>query len=154
MRIAFVHDWLLAYSGAERVLMELHALYPEAPIYTLCARPELVASYFPNASIITSSLQRAPFIFRAYRWYTPLAPTAIESFDLSQYDTVVSSSAFFAHGVVVKPRTRHICYCYTPMRSLWDRNGHYAGGALVRHALRIWDRQAAGRVDEFIAISR
>jgi glycosyltransferase involved in cell wall biosynthesis len=154
MRIALIHDWLLSLGGAEKVLMELHDMFPRAPIYTLCAKASFVTHSFPRADVITSSLQHVPGICARPRWFMPLMPMAVESFDFSQYDTVISSSAFFAHGIVIKPRTRHICYSYSPMRSLWDRNGEYRGGGLVRHILRMWDSQASARVDTYIAPSR
>lgn len=153
-KIAIVHDWLLTFGGAERVLSELCTMFPDAPVYTLFARPEIVTANFPHTDIITSSLQRAPFVTHIHKLYTPFMPMAIEAFDLSQYDIVLSSSAFFAQGVVLKPKTRHICYSYSPMRSLWDRNCEYRGAAFLRHILRMWDRQASARVDEYIAISQ
>lgn len=153
-KIAIVHDWLLTFGGAERVLSELCTIFPDAPVYTIFARPEIVTANFPNTNIIASPLQRAPFVLYAHKWYIPFMPMAIEAFDLSQYDIVLSSSAFFAQGVVLKPKTRHICYSYSPMRSLWDRNCEYRGAAFLRHILRMWDRQASARVDEYVAISQ
>jgi len=158
MKIALVHDWLVSMSGAERVLIELYHLFPAAPIYTLFADKKFTDQHFPNAKIITSWIQDIPGHKRWHRKaLSPLMATAIESFDFSDFDVVISSSPFFSKGVVTRPHTRHICYCYSPTRQLWDRHADYENGgfmpALAKHVLRIWDRHAADRVDEFVAIS-
>lgn len=156
-KIAIVHDWLVGIGGAERVLIALHCLWPDAPIYTLLYRPSTVRTWLPDARIIASGLQRIPFASRIYPYLAPAMPSAIESFDLSGYDTVISSSVLFAKGVVVRPGTRHICYCYSPSRMLWDRSTAYERDGILsriyRHALRAWDQAAAQRPDEMIAIS-
>lgn len=157
MKIALVHDWITGLTGAERVLKELHAMFPTAPVYTLFARQAFARNYMPHATIRTSFLQRIPGIWRWYPVFLPLMPLAVESFDLSGYDLVISSSAIFAKGLILKPRTAHICYCYSPSRLLWDRHAEYERRGFLhtfaRHALRVWDRQAAERVDRFVAIS-
>lgn len=133
----------------------MHAMFPEAPIYTLFARPEFTRAYLPRATIIPSALQKMPFIGRAYRMYAPLMPLQIEAFDLSHADVVISSSVTFAKGLILRPKTRHICYCYSPARMLWDRSAAYErGGRVTRHLLRLWDSEGSERVDEFVAISR
>jgi len=155
MKIALVHDWLHTLGGAERVLIELHKLFPGAPIYTLFARQSFIQKYLPNAKIIFSSLQKMPWINRLYRFYGPFMPMSIEGFDFSAYDIVISSSVLFSKGLILKPKTRHLCYCYSPARMLWDRSFHYEhGGKLFRHFLRLWDQEASNRVDTFIAISK
>ena len=158
MKIALVHDWLVNLSGAERVLLELHELFPDAPIYTLFQNKKFTSEYFPNIEIRPSFLQKIPRISRIYKYFFFLMPTAIESFDLSNFDLVISSSAIFSKGLVLKPKTKHICYCYSPTRQLWDlhssnHSSHPKLYALSQHLLRIWDRQASDRVDEFVAIS-
>lgn len=154
-KIAIVHDWLFTLGGAERVLIQLHAMFPEAPIYTLFARPEFTRAYLPRATIIPSALQKMPFIGRMYRMYAPLMPLQIEAFDLSHADVVISSSVAFAKGLILRPKTRHICYCYSPARMLWDRSAAYErGGKITRHLLRLWDSEGSERVDEFVAISQ
>lgn len=158
MRIALVHDWLNNLGGAERVLIELHNIFPKAPIYALFSNKKFVREFLPEAEIKNSSLQKIPFITKLYKYLLFLMPMAIESFDLSDFDLVVSSSVIFSKGLVLKPKTRHICYCYSPTRFLWDRHAEYENkgvlSMLSRHLLRIWDRQASDRVDEFVAISK
>lgn len=155
--IALVHDWIVGIGGAERVLIALHRLWPHAPIYTLLYRPATVRRWLPDATVIGSSLQRVPLAWRIYPYLAPAMPSAVESFDLSAFDTVISSSVLFSKGIVVRPDTRHLCYCYSPSRMLWDRNAVYErrgiSSALYRHALRAWDQAAAQRPDEMIAIS-
>ena len=160
MKIALVHDWINDLSGAERVLIELHKIFPEAPIYTLFQNKKFTKQYLPKAEIRPSFLQKIPGITRNYKYFFFLMPTAIESFDLSDFDIVISSSAIFSKGLVIKPRTKHICYCYSPTRQLWDLNveliGNWKleiGNSVAKHLLRLWDRQASDRVDEFVAIS-
>ena len=157
MRIALVHDWLNNLGGAERVLIELHNIFPKAPIYVLFYNKKFVREFLPEAEIRTSSLQKIPFITKLYRYLFFLMPSTVESFDLSDFDVVISSSVIFSKGLVLKPKTRHICYCYSPTRFLWDRHFEYENQSflamLSRHLLRIWDRQASDRVDEFVAIS-
>ena len=158
MRIALVHDWLNNLGGAERVLIELHKIFPKAPVYAIFYNKKFVREFLPEAEIRTSSLQKVPFITKIYKYLFFLMPSAIESFDLSDFDIVISSSVIFSKGLVLKPKTRHICYCYSPTRFLWDRHSENSNrGALAglsRHLLRIWDRQASDRVDEFVAISK
>lgn len=157
MRIAIVHDWLNNLGGAERVLIELHKIFPKAPVYALFCNRKFVREYLPEAEIRTSSLQKLPFIIKLYKYLFFLMPSAIESFDLSDFDVVISSSAIFSKGLVLKPKTRHICYCYSPTRQLWDLNAEHNGTwpkKIIQHLLRIWDRQASDRVDEFVAISK
>jgi glycosyltransferase involved in cell wall biosynthesis len=158
MKLAIVHDWIVDVGGAERVLIALHRLWPDAPIYTLLYKPATVRAWLPDATIIASRLQRIPLAWRIYPWLAPLMPSAIESFDLSGYDTVLSSSVLFSKGVVVRPGTRHLCYCYSPARMLWDSSSAYTRfgrtGRVIRHVLRTWDSVAARRPDQMIAISQ
>ena len=157
MRITLVHDWLNNLGGAERVLIELHRIFPEAPIHALFYNKKFAREHLPDAKIITSGLQKFPFITKTYPFLLPLMPSAIESFDMSDYDVVISSSVIFSKGLILKPKTRHICYCYSPTRFLWDRHTEYEHSSwpakFAQHLLRIWDRQASDRVDEFVAIS-
>ena len=158
MKIALVHDWLNNLGGAERVLIELHKIFPKAPIYALFSNKKFAQEFLPGAEIRTSSLQKIPFVTKLYKYFLFLMPSATESFDLSDFDIVISSSVIFSKGLVLKPKTRHICYCYSPTRFLWDRHSKYENQGwlpgLSRHLLRIWDRQASDRVDEFVAISK
>lgn len=158
MKLALVHDWLKEIGGAERVLIELHLMYPEAPVYVLFYDPAFVRRWLPAAKIHASFLQRVPFITRIYPMLAWLMPVAIESFDLSGYDQVLSSSVIFAKGLVLKPTTEHVCYCYSPTRQIWDlgQSGDKSGWVrmAMEHLLRLWDRSAADRVDRFVAISK
>ncbi len=157
MKLALVHDWLNTLGGAERVLIELHKIFPDSPIYTLFYDKKFVAQNLSDADIRTSYLQKFPFINKHYKYTALLMPSAVESFDLSDFDVVISSSVFFSKGLVLRPKTQHICYCYSPTRQLWDLNTSYKPQAIshkiAQHLLRLWDRQAADRVDKFIAIS-
>lgn len=157
MRIALVHDWLTVRGGAERVLLRLHSLWPSAPIYTLSARPEFVRRWLPNAYIRTAWPGNIPGLWRFLPVLSPFLPSAMESFDLSDFDVVISSSVLFSKGIVTRTHTRHICYCYSPSRMLWDRNAEYERSGILsrlfRHGLRLWDFQAAQRPDTMVAIS-
>lgn len=165
LKVAIVHDFLTYWGGAEQVLKSLHNIYPQAPIYTLLY-DEKMGKYFPGANIRTSFLNKLPeFLRKRKKFLLPLFPTAAESFDLSEYDLVISSSASFAKGIVVKSKTLHISYCHTPTRFLWDWYYNYMQenrvGKIkkmfivpILHCLRLWDRYAAERVDFFIANSK
>src|SRR3989338_1687918 len=158
MKIALVHDWLNTLGGAERVLIELHKIFPDAPIYTLFYDKKFSTKHLPDAEIRPSYLQKIHLINKHYKYAAILMPSAVESFDLSDFDVVVSSSVFFSKGLVLRPKTRHICYCYSPTRQLWDLHHIpysilHTPYSLAQHLLRLWDRQAADRVDEFVAIS-
>jgi len=164
MNIALVHDWLNQIGGAEYVLETLVGLYPAAPIYTSIYWPQGMPAAYGRWDIRTSFMDRLPFVKQHHQPFLPLYPLAFESFDLSGYDLVLSNKSGFCHGVVTPPGTHHICYCLTPTRYLWDF-GHYAQregiGRLSRGLLqpvlsylRLWDRLAADRVDQFVAISR
>jgi len=162
MNIALVHDWLLNIGGAERTLKVLHKIFPAAPIYVLFHNKKFTAEFMPDADIRPSFLQKTYRLFGTHKPLLPLLPVAAESIDLSEYDLVISSSVSFSKGLILKPKTRHICYCYSPMRQVWDwhaeykKEPHLAPGAVIslsQHFFRIWDRLASTRVDEFIAIS-
>ena len=159
MKLAIVHDWIgRDIGGAERVLKEFTHIWPEAPVYTIFADRHTVREHFPQTDIRVSWLNRVPGITWLYPYLAPLMPPAIESFDLAGFDTVLSSSVMFAKGIVVRPGTRHICYCYSPSRMLWDRSVEYEHKGFfshaIRHILRTWDHAAATRADQMIAISQ
>lgn len=164
MKVALIHDHLTQSGGAERVLAALQAMWPEAPTYTLVYDKERMSEEFGHRDIRTSFLQRLPGGPKAARWYLPLMPTATESYDLSAFDVVISSSSAFAKGVITGPDAVHLCYCHTPTRYLWSDTLSYLeelrAPGIVKVALptiltrlRIWDRLAADRVDHFIANS-
>lgn len=164
MKIALVHDWLLRIGGAERVFKTLHGIFPEADIYTLFYDQKFVKEFLPGTEIQTTFLQKIPGITKLYKLFLLLMPTAIESLDLSAYDVVISSSVAFSKGLVLKPKTTHICYCHSPTRFLWDWQINYVKERgykllkpwvlMVQHWLRIWDSHAAQRPDYFIANSK
>lgn len=161
MKIAIVHDRLTSFGGGDRVVLELHKMFPEAPIYTSVYDKKRMQKYFKDADIRTSFIQKMPFAKRKYRNYLPLMPLAFEQFDLSKYDLVISSSSCCAKGVNVNANTLHICYCHTPMRYAWDMYNEYCSGNILKkaiiakqiHKIRQWDRLSADRVDYFIANS-
>lgn len=163
-RVAIVCSWLNQYGGAERVLETLHEMYPEAPIYTSMYAPQAMPAAFRTWDIRTSFLQRLPLSRRNHQLYLPLFPLAFEQFDLGGYDLVINNSSAFSYGVITRPETCHVCYCLTPARFLWNYHdyarrenlGPVARLALapVLAGLRVWDLQAARRVDHFVAISK
>jgi glycosyltransferase involved in cell wall biosynthesis len=166
MKVALVHDYLIRFGGAERVLLELHNLFPEAPIYTLLYEEEQMGKFFKDTEVRTSFLQKFPhFIRRRHRHLLPLLPVAAESFDLRDFDLVISSSSAFAKSIITRPDTIHACYCHSPSRFLWDWSHEYlkemrlgfVRAALAKIAvnyLRIWDESSSKRVDYWIANSR
>jgi glycosyltransferase involved in cell wall biosynthesis len=162
MRVAIVHYWLLNMRGGERVVEALCRLFPDADIFTLFYDPGAVSGTIRAHTVYTSWLQPAR------RWYQsllPLMPVALETLDLRGYDLVISSEAGPAKGVILPSTTRHVCYCHTPMRYLWELYPAYRNewthSALRRAVmsplatyLRMWDYASAARVDEFVANSR
>jgi glycosyltransferase involved in cell wall biosynthesis len=148
--------------GAEKVLEALHELYPEAPVYTSVYCPAAMPTEYRSWDIRTSSLQRWPARRRLHRLMLPFYPAAFESFDLSAYDLVISSSSAFAKGVITLPHTRHVCYMHAPMRYVWMSDTYLKGEREGRfrfmlgpvfHYLRLWDQVSAARVDTFVANS-
>ncbi len=164
MKIALVHDYLIQYGGAERVLECFCEIWPEAPIYTLVYDEKKTHGRFKNRKIHTSFLQNVPFAKKHHRIFPPLMPMAIEQFDLSGYDVVLSDSSSFAKGAITPPETLHICYCHTPMRYAWDDCQKYIEEfgfprftkrfiPFLMNYIRIWDRVSAERPDEYVANS-
>ncbi|WPX08899.1 glycosyltransferase [Anaerocellum danielii] len=162
MKVAIVHEWLTTMGGSEKVILELKKLFPEAPIYTLVYNRKKLGKYFDEYLIITSNLQKNPLAQIKHQLFFKYMPRAFESFDLSDFDLVISSSSAFAKGVITSPNCIHICYCHTPPRYLWDLTHEYLKdyNIIIRkyiernfHYLRIWDTVAANRVDYFVANS-
>jgi len=165
MKVALVHDFLLRMGGAERVLKVLAEMYPEAPIYTLLYDEKKMGDAFPAERVITSSLQKFPrWIPGMHKFLFPLMPGAVEKFDFSGFDVVISSSSAYAHGIVTNLETRHICYYHSPMRYAWDYTHKYLReqnlgligeyfASRVLHRVREWDFLAADRVDTALANS-
>lgn len=156
---------LVQEGGQERVLRAMQELYPQAPTFVLFYDKNKKLKYYKEKEIIPSFLQRFPQIETRYQWVLPLMPTAIESLDLREYDLIISSSSSFAKGVLVRPGTRHVCYCHTPTRYLWSEWHGYIGDLhypkFIKRVLpfylshlRNWDYNAAQRVDYFLANSK
>lgn len=165
MKIALVHDWLNdKRGGGEKVLLELAKLYPEAPVYTMLYNEDK----FPELKgrVVESFLGLFPRIIRKrQRYMLPFVPAAIESFDFSEFDVVISSSCAFTKNIITGPDTLHICYCHSPARMFWDYWPRYIDeqkvGPLRRHyirskatEMRIWDHSGSDRVDVLIANSK
>jgi glycosyltransferase involved in cell wall biosynthesis len=167
MKVAIVHDWLVTYAGAERVLEQMLAVYPDADIFSLIEFvPDDEREFLGGRRVNTSFLQRLPGMRRGYRRFLPLMPLAIEQFDLSQYDLVISSSYAVAKGVITGPNQLHLSYCHSPIRYAWDLQHQYLresgldrglSSVLARyilHRIRLWDLRTANGVDGFMAGSQ
>ena len=163
MRVALVHDWLTGMRGGERCLHEFTRLWPEADLYTLVHVPGSTSPRIEDRRIEASPLSRLPGAAKHYRKLLPLFPWAIERLRLRDYDLVLSSSHAVAKGVRAPSGATHVCYCFTPMRYVWDQADAYLGRGLKRALaeplaayLRRWDRRTSGpdRVQRFVAISK
>jgi glycosyltransferase involved in cell wall biosynthesis len=165
VKIALIHDWLTGMRGGERALLAFCELFPDADLFTLVRVPGATDPIIERRRVRTSFIQQLPFPGRLYRHYLPLFPIAIEQFDLDGYDLVLSTSHCAAKSVIVPGRTRHLCYCLTPMRYAWDQFDAYFGpdrvgrlGSRVMRplmaAMARWDRATEGRVHRYLAISQ
>lgn len=164
MKIAFVHDWLVTYAGAEKVLEQMVECFPEADLFSVVDFLE-ERSFLKGKRATTSFIQRLPFARKKYRAYLPLMPFAIEQLDLSQYDVVVSSSHAVAKGVLTGPDQVHISYVHSPIRYAWDLQHQYLVQSKLTHGLkswvarltlhyvRMWDSRTAAGVDHFLCNS-
>jgi len=164
MKIALVHDYLVQYGGAERVLECFTEIFPYAHIYTIVYDKKVMHGIFENKKIHTSFLQKFPLVKKRHRVFPLFMPTAIEQFDFSKYDVVLSDSSSYAKGVITGAETLHICYMHTPMRYAWDDCQKYTDDfglpKFIKKAvpffmnyIRLWDAISAERVDKFIANS-
>lgn len=166
MRVAIVHDWLITYAGAEKVLEQIINIFPEADLYSIVDfLPHNQRQFIKNKAVCTSFIQGLPFARTKYRQYLPLMPVAIEQFDLSAYDLIISSSHAVAKGILVGPDQLHISYVHTPIRYAWDLQHQYLREANltngirswvargILHYIRQWDYRTANGVDYFIANS-
>jgi len=166
LKVALIQDWLTVIGGSEYVFKEIASLFPEADIYTLVAREETIKSLgLEQHKVTTSFIQKLPFAKTKYRNYLPLFPLAVEQFDLSSYDLIISSSHAVAKGVLTHSGQVHVCYCHSPMRYAWDLYHQYIKESgldkgikgffakLVLHRIRQWDIISTNRVDYFISNS-
>ncbi|MGL5312043.1 MAG: glycosyltransferase [Peptostreptococcaceae bacterium] len=161
-RVAIVHDWLVTYGGAERVVEAFLEMYPEADIYTLVYDKEKMGKVFRPEKVKTTFIQKFPKATKLYTKLLPFMPYAFEELDLSDYDLVISSSSCCAKGVITGPNTKHIAYIHSPMRYAWDLYHDYKkrSGKLTRFfmsifmkSLREWDYTSSQRIDVLIANS-
>ena len=166
LRVAVVHDWLTAYAGSEKVLEQILLLFPQAELFTLVDHLPVKDRFFLGGRTVhTSFLQKIPLSAKLFRKLLWLFPIAIESFDLSSFDLIISSSHAVAKGVITGPDQLHVCYCHSPIRYAWDcqheylrQSGHDSGlsGIYARsalHYLRLWDVRTASGVNHFVANS-
>lgn len=155
MKIALVHDDLVQWGGAERVLSAICEVYPEASIYTSIVDFDnpLIKQNFSGKKITTSFMQKIPFKGRLYKALLPIYPIAFEQFDFSGFDIVISHTTRFAKSIITKPETLHICYCHTPPRFLWGFSGEEIPSILKMFLVkfRLYDEISAKRVDIFLA---
>ena len=163
MKVAIVHYWLVKMRGGENVLEAICELFPQADIYTHVYCPENISDVINSHHVHTTFIQKLPFSNRLYQSYLPLMPWALSRLDLSEYDLVISCESGPAKGVKVSADARHVCYCHTPMRYVWDMYEEYRSNAgllarimlpLLINWLRRWDKATSEGVDQFIANSR
>lgn len=166
MKVAIVHDWLVTYAGAEKVLAEIINIFPDADLFSVVDfLPENNRQFIKNKVVQTTFIQKLPFAKSKYRSYLPLMPLAVEQFDLSAYDLVISSSYAVAKGVITGPNQIHISYTHSPIRYAWDLQHQYLTESGLQQGfkgwfakwllsqIRIWDYRTASGVDHFIANS-
>lgn len=161
MKVALIHDWLNGMRGGEKILEVLAEIFPDAHIYTLIYEPDKISNIINRLKVKTSFIQNLPKSKRYYRYYLPLFPFAIEKFQLDNYDLVISTSHCVAKGVKAPENTLHICYCFTPMRYVWDFSEDYFGGSYkfpiikpILNYLKHWDKKTADRPDYYFSISQ
>lgn len=166
MKVAIIHDWLVTYAGAEKVLEQIIQIYPEADLFSLVDFIKLgEREFIKNKHVTTSFIQKLPIAKKHYRSYLPLMPRAIEQLDVSDYDVVISSSHAVAKGIITGPNQLHISYVHSPIRYAWDLQHQYLKeanldkgikGLLARNMLyhiRNWDYRTANGVDYFLSNS-
>jgi glycosyltransferase involved in cell wall biosynthesis len=163
LRVAIVHYWFVGRAGGEKVVEAFGEMFPQADLFCLVADRTKLAPILQGRKLTTSFLQRVPGARKFHRHFLFLQPLALEQFDLSDYDLVISSESGPAKGVITSSRTCHICYCHSPMRYIWEMYPQYRRTmnpfvgtvfALVAHYMRLWDVASARRVDYFVANSQ
>lgn len=162
LKVAIVHYWLVGMRGGEKVIESLCRMFPEADIFTHAYAPDSVSPTIRAHKVRTSFIGRLPKPARYYKAYLPLMPMALEQLDLRGYDLVISSEAGPAKGVIPPPMSRHVCYCHSPMRYIWNMYHDYrertgpvkkALMAPLAHYVRNWDAISATRIDRYVANS-
>lgn len=158
VKVALVHDWLTGMRGGERCLEAFLRMYPDADIFTLLHLPGTTSDHIDSRVVRTSFLQRIPWIGRIYRLLLPFYPLAIRQFNFKGYDLIISLSHAAAKNITVPEGSVHVCYCFTPMRYIWDQAKNYFGKATaflwpIFALLRRWDIRGSRQVTHFIAIS-
>lgn len=166
LKIALVHDFLIQYGGAERVLESFCEIFPNAPIYTLLYDKEKMGDRFKGRDIKNSFLRRMPaFLRKRHKYLLPFLPVAPETFDLREYDLVISSCGAWSKGLVTRLDTTHVCYMHSPMRFAWDENEIYLGqqkktrsinffSRILLNYIRMWDKVSSQRPDYMISNSK
>jgi glycosyltransferase involved in cell wall biosynthesis len=165
LKIAIIHEWLVTYAGSERVIEQILKVFPNADLYCLIdTLPEKHREFLDGKKVHTSFLQSFPFKNKLYRHYLPLMPAAIEQFDLSGYDIIISNCHAVSKGVITSPEQLHLSYIHTPIRYAWDMQNEYFDPSkgqritsliarAVMHYMRIWDFSASRRADHIWANS-
>jgi len=166
VNVAVIHEWFITCAGSEKVVEQLLKLFPQTDIFVMVDfLPEADRGFLQGHQITTSFIQKLPFAKKKYRGYLPLMPLAVEQFDLSSYDLIISSSHAVAKGVITGPNQVHISYVHSPMRYAWDLQHQYLreSGLLtglkgwlakyLLHRLRLWDLRTANGVDVFVSNS-
>jgi glycosyltransferase involved in cell wall biosynthesis len=162
MRVAIVYYWLVGMRGGEAVLETLLEMYPEADIFTHVYDQNTVSTQINSRKIFTTFINRLPFSRKYYKYYLPLMPIALEQLDLTDYDLVISCESGPSKGIITKPEALHVCYCFSPMRYIWDLTGFYQQDKNwfiklllipIIHYLRIWDVSSACRPDVIVTLS-
>lgn len=162
LKVALVHDWLVGRGGGERVLYDIHTLFPDAPIYTLVYDQDKAPEWCKECDIRTTYIQKWPGAKSHYKLLLSFMPKAWEALDLTEYDLVISSCMSCCKGILTSPEALHVCYCHSPIRYVWDMYYDYLenAGRIKRfmmpkliHKVRQWDYLAAQRVDLFISNS-
>lgn len=162
MKVAIVHDWLVNYGGAERVVEAMLSLYPDAEIFTLVYDEKKMGKIFPKEKVHTSFLQKVPFSLKMYTKMLSFMPKAFESFDFTGFDLVLCSSSCCAKGVITPPSVPHVAYIHSPMRYAWDlyfdykkRSGKITSFFMDKMIpqIRLWDVISSQRIDKIIVNS-
>jgi len=166
LKVAIVHEWFVDYSGSERLVEQMLELFPQADLYAQVEfLPDNLRGFIKNKKVNTSFIQKLPGAKKRYRSYLPLMPLAVEQFDLSGYDLILSNNHAVSKGVITGPDQLHICMCCSPIRYAWDLTHQYLRESglsrglkgwlakYILHKIRMWDHRTANGVDKFIAIS-